>query len=75
LAISIDFEPYAIIPNPINTKVIAIDRRFEIGSPRMTRLKTAAKTGVDAKINTTFATLVLETAKTNAGVVEASSKM
>ena len=38
---------------------------MEIGSPKNTRLNTVAKTGVAARIKTTLATLVSDTASTN----------
>jgi hypothetical protein len=40
-----------------------------IGSPKNMRLNIVAKTGIEANIKTTFATLVFVTAKTNAGAV------
>ena len=40
-----------------------------IGSSKKRRLNIVAKTGIEANMKTTFATLVLETAKTNAGAV------
>src|SRR6056297_1258669 len=45
-----------------------ISRRM-IGSFRNTRLKIAAKTGIEARMNTTLATLVRLTAKTKPGAV------
>ena len=55
--------------NPIATKAIVRTIKIFIGSAKKMRLKRVAKTGIEANIKTTFATLVFVTANTNAGAV------
>ena len=47
-----------MIANPTPTKTIVKPVRLEICSPKNMLLKIAENTGMEAKINTTFATLV-----------------
>ena len=59
-----------MIPRPTSTTAIVTTMRLRIGSPRKIRLKIAEKTGIEAKMNTTLATLVCVTASTKPGAVE-----
>tara|TARA_B100001173_G_C15487550_1_gene337492 strand:+ start:231 stop:425 length:195 start_codon:yes stop_codon:yes gene_type:complete len=64
-----------MIVKPIITikEVIKVDK--SIFSPIKIKLKIIEKMGIDAKIKTTFATLVCVTAKTKAGVVDPIKKI
>jgi hypothetical protein len=64
---SVSPDPRARSASPANTpSIVQIIRRL-IGSAIKIRLKIAAKTGIDARMNTTLATLVQDTANTNPG--------
>ena len=62
-----------MIARPKMTAAMVATMRAGMGSPRNTRLNIAANTGIEAKMNTTLATLVLVTANTKAGAVVAIS--
>ena len=64
LACSFMLEPKATIERPKKTPIIVKTILRVIGSPKNNRLNMAAKTGIDAMIKTTFATLVSLMAKT-----------
>ena len=63
-------DPQAITPSPAKTPAMVRTMRLLIASPRKIRLKIAAKTGIEARIKTTLATLVHVIAKTKAGAVD-----
>ena len=64
-------DPNAMMLKPTATKSIVIVARALIFSPSSIQLNMAVNIGIAAKIKTTFATLVLLTANTNAGEVDA----
>ena len=71
LACSFTPEPRATIERPRKTPMIVKTILRVIGSPKKNRLNMAAKTGMDAMIKTTFATLVSFIAKTKLGALSA----
>jgi hypothetical protein len=63
-------EPKAMNERPRSTNKVVTSVLSLKGSFKKSRLNNAEKIGIDASINTTFATVVFEIAKTKAGAVE-----
>src|SRR6056297_3849127 len=64
-------DPHAMMPSPMKTPIMVNTMRRLTASPRNTRLKIAAKTGIEAMMKITLATLVHVTARTDPGAVAA----